>query len=89
MRQLKNLQNQVAYSTITLNLEAAVSSSSPQRALGSQIQETWNNSTGSVGAFTVALLKLGIWLIAYTPYLLILAAGGYSFMRWRRTHSLR
>lgn len=87
--QLKNLQNQVAYSTITLNLEAAVSSSSPQRALGSQIQETWNNSTSSVGAFTVALLKLGIWLIAYTPYLLILAAGGYSFIRWRQAHSLR
>ncbi|MBH8566046.1 DUF4349 domain-containing protein [Nostoc sp. CENA67] len=87
--QLKNLQNQVAYSTITLNLEAAVSSSSPQRALGSQIQETWNNSTSSVGAFTVALLKLGIWLIAYTPYLLILAAATYSFIRWRQTHSLR
>lgn len=87
--QLKNLQNQVAYSTITLNLEAAVSSSSPQRNLGSQIQETWNNSTNSVGAFTVGLMKLGIWLIVYTPYLLILAAGAYGFMRWRRTHPLR
>ncbi|QIR39527.1 DUF4349 domain-containing protein [Tolypothrix sp. PCC 7910] len=82
--QLKNLQNQVAYSTITLNLEAAVSSSSPQRGLGSQIQETWNNSSNSVGEFTVGLLKLAIWLMVYSPYLLILAAAIYGLNRWRR-----
>lgn len=82
--QLKNLQNQVAYSTITLNLQAAVSSSSPQRALGSQIQETWNNSSNSVGEFTVGLLKLAIWLMVYSPYLLILAAAVYGLNRWRR-----
>jgi len=85
--QLKNLQNQVAYSTITLNLKAAMSSTSPQPALGSQIQETWNNSTYSFGMFTVGLLKLGIWLIVYSPYFLILAAGVYSFTRWRRTQT--
>ncbi|BAY27889.1 hypothetical protein NIES2100_77160 [Calothrix sp. NIES-2100] len=82
--QLKNLQNQVAYSTITLNLEAAVSSSSPQRGLGSQIQETWNNSSHSVGEFTVGLLKLAIWLIVYSPYFVILAAAIYGVNRWRR-----
>ncbi|MBE9037346.1 DUF4349 domain-containing protein [aff. Roholtiella sp. LEGE 12411] len=82
--QLKNLQNQVAYSTITLNLEAATSSTSPQRALGEQIQETWNNSTYSLSVFTVRLLKLGIWLMVYSPYILILAAGVYGFTRWRR-----
>ncbi|WP_193195888.1 DUF4349 domain-containing protein [Nostoc sp. MG11] len=86
--QLKNLQNQVTYSTITLNLEAAISSTSPQRALGEQIQETWNNSTYSLSVFTVRLLKLGIWLMVYSPYLLILAAGVYGLTRWRR-HSLR
>jgi Domain of unknown function (DUF4349) len=85
--QLKSLQNQVAYSTITLNLEAAVSSNSPQRGLGSQIQETWNNSTGSVGGFTVGLMKLSIWLLAYSPYLLIIIAGGYGVNRWRRRNS--
>ncbi|BAY12502.1 DUF4349 domain-containing protein [Calothrix sp. NIES-2098] len=82
--QLKNLKNQVAYSTITLNLEAAVSSNSPQRSLGSQIQETWNNSSHSVGEFTVGLLKLAIWLMVYSPYVLILAAAIYGLNRWRR-----
>ena len=87
--QLKNLQNQVAYSSITLNLEAAVSGSNPKRALGSQVQQTWNNSTNSFSTFTVRLLKLGIWLMVYSPYILILAAGIYGFKRWRRNHSPR
>jgi hypothetical protein len=84
--QLKNLTNQVAYSTITLKLEATVSSSGTQRALGSQLQESWNKSTNSFGDFTVGLLKLGIWLMVYSPYLLALAAIGYGFNRWRRRH---
>ncbi|MHC5746142.1 MAG: DUF4349 domain-containing protein [Nostoc sp.] len=87
--QLKNLKNQVAYSTITLNLEAAVSSTSPQPAFGLQVQETWNNSTHSLNAFSVGLLKLGIWLIVYSPYLLIFVALVYGFKRWRQTHSPR
>ncbi|RCJ31255.1 hypothetical protein A6769_31360 [Nostoc punctiforme NIES-2108] len=87
--QLKNLKNQVAYSTITLNLEAAVSSTSPQTAFGLQVQETWNNSTHSLSAFSVGLLKLGIWLIVYSPYLLIFVALIYGFNRWRRTNSPR
>ncbi|HYW18833.1 MAG TPA: DUF4349 domain-containing protein [Nodularia sp. (in: cyanobacteria)] len=85
--QLKSLQNQVAYSTITLNLEAAVSSSSPQATLAAQTQETWNKSTNSLGALSVRFLKLGIWFLVYSPVLLILAAGIYSFTRWRRTHT--
>ena len=87
--QLKNLTNQVAYSTITLKLEATVSSNGTQRALGSQLQESWNKSTNSFGDFTVGLLKLGIWLMVYSPYLLALAAIAYGFNRWRRGHSPR
>ncbi len=87
--QLKNLTNQVAYSTITLKLEATVSSNGTQRALGSQLQESWNKSTNSFGDFTVGLLKLGIWLMVYSPYFLALAAIGYGFNRWRRGHSPR
>ncbi|BDI19025.1 hypothetical protein ANSO36C_48270 [Nostoc cf. commune SO-36] len=87
--QLKSLQNQVAYSTITLNLQAAVSSTSSQPAFGLQVQETWNKSTHSLSSFSVGLLKLGIWLIVYSPYLLIFAALVYGFNRWRRTHSPR
>ncbi len=82
--QLKNLQNQVSYSTITLNLEAAVSSSNQGRGLATQVQESWNNSTNSLGKVTVGLLKLSIWLMVYSPVLLILAGGIYGLQRWRR-----
>ncbi len=82
--QLKNLQNQVAYSTITLNLEAAVASSSPERNFGSQMQSAWNNSTSSVVEFTIGLLKIGIWLFAYTPYLLIMVVAAYGINKWRQ-----
>ncbi len=72
--QLKSLTNRVTYSTITLQLEAAVSTTTPQQPLGLQVEDTWNNATQSVGEFTTSLLRLGIWLIAYSPYLLVLAA---------------
>lgn len=85
--QLKNIQNQVAYSTVTLNVEAAVSSKNPQRGFGLQVQESWNKSTSSVGTFSMKLVKLGIWLIAYSPYLLIIVAGIYVFTRWQRVGS--
>jgi hypothetical protein len=86
--QLKSLQNQVSYSTITLNLEAAVAGASPQKNLGSQFQETWNKSTSSVGGFTVGLLKIIIWLLVYSPYLLILVVGSYGLYRWQRSRNL-
>lgn len=81
--QLKNLQNQVSYSTISLNLEAAVSTKNPQRGFGLQVQDTWNKSTNSVGKFSMGLVKLAIWLMAYSPYIFILAFGIYGFNRWR------
>lgn len=71
--QFKNLANRVAYSTITLRLEAATSTTTAQPPLGLQVRDTWNNATHSVGELTTGLLRLGIWLIAYTPYLLLLA----------------
>jgi len=48
------------------------------------LQNQWNNSTHSLSECTVILLKLGIWLIVYSPYWLILVAAGYGFKRWRR-----
>lgn len=84
---LKSLQNQVAYSTITLKLEAAVSTTTDSRSFNSQIQETWNNSTYSLREFSIGLLRLGIWLIVYSPYLALLGAAIYGYTRLRRSQS--
>lgn len=76
---LKSLQNQIAYSTITLKLEAAVSTTPDARSFNSQIQETWNDSTYSLKEFSIGLLRLGIWLIVYSPYLALLGAAIYGY----------
>lgn len=87
--QLKSLRSQVAYSSITLNLEAAVSAKqSPEPSLALRIQESWGKATHSVGEFTLGLMAVTIWLLAYSPYLLILAAGVYGLNRLRRKPSL-
>lgn len=87
--QLKNLQNQVAYSTITLKLEEAVSIRSSERTLESRVQETWNTSTHSVSEFSISLLSLSLWLIVYSPYLLLLTAAIYGYTRLRTRQSQR
>ncbi len=87
--QLKSLRNQVAYSTISLTLEAAVSSAqSPEPSLGLRVQETWGKATHSVGELTFGLFDLGIWLLAYTPYFLVIGAGIYGFKKFKKPQSV-
>ncbi|MBW4680714.1 MAG: DUF4349 domain-containing protein [Microcoleus vaginatus WJT46-NPBG5] len=87
--QLKKLRDQVAYSTILLNLEAAVSASSKtQPTLGLRMQESWGKATHSVSEFTLGLLALSIWLVAFSPYLLLGGAAIYGFQRFRKHKSL-
>ena len=85
--QLKSLTNRVAYSTISLQLEAAVSSTTPQQPLGLQVQDTWNNATHSVGELTTDLIRLMIWLLAYSPYLLLF--GGTAWLSYTRLKKQR
>lgn len=89
--QMKNLQNQVAYSSLTLSLEAETATVPPQQSLESQFSETWKQSTRSVGNVTVGLMKLGIWLLIYSPYLAILGCGLFLLNRRvnrRRSHPI-
>jgi len=80
--QLKSLTNRVAYSTITLQLESAVSTTMPQPPLGLQIQDSWRNAIHSVAELTTGLIRLAIWLLVYSPYLLLL--GGASWFVYSR-----
>jgi len=72
--QLMALQNQVAYSSVQLNLVEVTASVRSQPAVGAQINNTWESATHSFGKFTVDLLQLGIWLMVYSPYWLVLGA---------------
>jgi archaellum component FlaC len=73
--QQKNLQTQVSYSTISLNLESAIALSPNKPVFARQLANSWESATSSVGDFTTDLLQLGLWLLAYSPYLAALLCG--------------
>lgn len=84
--QLKDLQNRIAYSVLTINLQQATTTTPAQPGVQKQVQETWQQATHSVGGFTVGLMKLGLWLLAYSPYLVAVILGVVMIRRWR-SHS--
>lgn len=86
--QLRNLQNQVAYSTINLRIESLVSVSPAQENLGLRVQETWGKATHTMGEFTWLLVGLVLWLLAFSPYLLIIGGGIYGY-RWYRHNRIK
>lgn len=73
--QQKSLQTQVSYSTIRLSMQSAIASAPDQPAAAAQLTNAWKSATHSVGAFTTDLLQLGLWLLAYSPYLAIVLCG--------------
>jgi archaellum component FlaC len=85
--QLKNLRNQVAYSTIRLRLMNAVVPLPSQPPLDSQVKETWNQATHAVGSLTTTLIKLIIWLAAFSPYILVAGGSIYGLNRFRNRQS--
>jgi hypothetical protein len=86
--QLRNLQNQVAYSTINLTLESAVSAASTPNNWGLRIQETWGTATHTMAEFTWILVGLMLWLLAFSPYLLIIGGAAYGY-HWYRQHQIK
>jgi galactitol-specific phosphotransferase system IIB component len=80
--QVKQLKGQVAFSTITLNLEAAVGGQSGQEdALGLQVQDTWNRSTRLASGVLRGTFLLGVGLVPFLPFLLVLGGGAYLVRR--------
>lgn len=79
--QQQKLKRQVAYSQIYLTLQSPVTQAPPLRPVGETLGNTWDAATQSVKAFTIGGLKLGLWLLAYSPYWALLAAAGYGGYR--------
>lgn len=82
--QLQDLQTKVAFSTINLELESTTATTPLTKPLGDRITETWKSATHSVGQFTTGLLQLSLWLIAYSPYLAVIAVIAWFSYRLKR-----
>ncbi len=89
--QVKQLKTQVAYSTIKLQMTAAiVGGPVNQNTFGQQVQDRWNRSTRGASQLMIGLTLLGIGLIPFLPFLLLLGAGLYVLRRRiKRSRSLR
>ncbi len=81
--QEQNLKRQVAYSTIDLTLQSPITAVPPLRPVSETLGQTWQAATQSVRSFTVGGLKVALWLLAYSPYWVILAAILYGGHRAR------
>jgi Domain of unknown function (DUF4349) len=80
---VKNLRQQVAYSTINLRLEESQSTLPIGDAFGVQVQETWKNSTHAAGSLGTNLALGLLWLIPFAPFIAI-GCGGAYYLRQRR-----
>jgi hypothetical protein len=84
--QYNNLRNQVAYSKITLTIQSELAAQTPQQGLGTQVQGAWNGSTRALYGLSVALLKLLIHLLVFSPYWGTIL---FLVIWWRRRHQAR
>ena len=44
------------------------------------MRETWESATYAMAELSNNLLKLSVWLLAFSPYLLIVGAGVFGYM---------
>lgn len=79
--QLASLRNRVSYSTIALTLEAEGAGTPSQNTVTTQLGNSWRGATRSVATFTVDLMQIGIWLLVYSPYWIVLGGLGYGVYR--------
>ena len=71
--QQQSLRRQITYSYIYLNLQSSGSTVLPLRPATETLSTTWKTATRSVKAFTIGGLKISLWLLAYSPYLVLIA----------------
>jgi Domain of unknown function (DUF4349) len=81
---VKNLRQQVAYSTINLRIEESQSTIPTSDAFGVQVQETWKNSTHAAGSLATNLALGLLWLVPFAPFIAIGCGSAYYFQRRRK-----
>ncbi len=86
--QLKSLREQVAYSTLTINVQQRQAAIALDNPLGQQLGDSWQTATRSMGDLTVGLLKITLWLLAYTPYWLLLIGLGWGTQKLLKRQGL-
>jgi hypothetical protein len=82
--QLQATKHQVAYSTIDVSLTDAAAKTTTVAPTGAQkLGDVWQAALRSVGGFTLGIISSVLWLVAYLPYIALVAVlaavGWYRF----------
>ncbi len=81
---VKNLRQQVAYSTINLRIAESQSNLPITDGFGVQVQETWKSSTHAASSLATNLALGLLWLIPFAPFIAICCGGAYYLRRRRK-----
>lgn len=72
--ELKDMRSRVAYATIDVDLQAEAKTAPVTPSASSQLVSAWHDAVASLGALTVTLLAVLLWLIVFIPYFAAIAA---------------
>ncbi|MEO1094476.1 MAG: DUF4349 domain-containing protein [Cyanobacteria bacterium J06638_28] len=75
--QFKNLQNQVAYATVSLTLVSDQVAAPITAPIRETLGETWQTASTAARELSVVLMQLLLWLLVFSPYVGILAITGW------------
>jgi len=82
--QQQQLNTQVTYATVQVQLDATVTPVPTSPPLAETLTNTWQQATHSVRALSTGALRLSLWLIAYSPYWALVLAAAWTYHRWQR-----
>ena len=72
--QLKDMHGRIAYATIDVDMQEEVKAVSVTPTASSQLVSAWHDAIASLGAVTVSLIAMALWLVVFIPYLLAVFA---------------
>lgn len=82
--QRQNLQGQVVFSTVTLTLQTPGAVTPDTPPVVETLGRTWEAATHSVATVSITLLRISLWLLAYSPYWATIALLALGYRRWQR-----
>jgi hypothetical protein len=85
---LKSMHQHVAYSTITTELDAEPATVPVHPSVGAQLANQWQDAVAHLGAFTLGVVALIMWLVVFAPYVLVPSLIVWLLAR-RRKHAVR
>ena len=74
---IASMRNQVAYSSITVSIQAEASSAAVEPTAASQLATAWHAAVHALSQTTLGLLGALLWLAVFLPYVLVAGVIGW------------